>query len=288
VDWGGKQPDARANGPRPGTATGASGASSSQPSARANPGAPAGRTAVRPGTAPPSPGSPVKIDLVTDGQTPKAPGPKPVASSEPKPEPKPEPAPKPELVKAEEVRDSLRNELRDSYERAISLAEKVDQHLDTQEERSRRLLEIAENLPAALENIGAIGEGQDQLRSAVKDLSSTFREGQASTQKGLARQLESLGRVEGLIKESTDSQKEIRSSIENLAGAFDEISASNKRLGDTLTDMKQRDIEREERLQEANTKTHTLLKGLMIGGGVLGVLAVLALVAQVVVPLLAG
>ncbi|MGP1272934.1 MAG: hypothetical protein ACTS22_06340 [Phycisphaerales bacterium] len=230
----------------------------------------------------PRPSGPVRIDLTDrDAST----GTPPATPRDPEPAPKPEPTPVTELVKAEEVRNSLRDELRDSYERAISLAERVDRHLDTQEERSRRLLEIAENLPAALESLGSIGAGQAELRSAVTELASAFREGQASTQKGLAMQLESLGRVEGLIAEATDSQREIRASIENLSSAFEEITASNKRLGDTLTDMKRRDSEREERLQAANARTHKLLMGLAIGGGIIGGLGVLALIAQVVVPL---
>ena len=220
-----------------------------------------------------SPNEPVKIDL--SESTVKVPGEAPAAKRKP-----PEPT---ELVKADEVRDALKHELEDSYQRAISLAEKVDKHLDTQEERSKRLLEIAESLPAALESLGSIGEGQAELRGAVSELAQAFRDGQASTQKGLAMQLESLGRVEGLIAEANDSQKEIRASIESLSSAFTEISESNKRLGDTLTDMKRRDIEREEKLQTANAKTHKLLMGVVIGGGIIGGLAVLALIAQTLV-----
>ena len=267
-------------------------------------GTPAARTGSMSGssaTTMPKPQKPVRIDLKSDDHDGlddsfmdelvddiKQAATQPRTQGEEKAKTEPTPAPVTELVRAEEVRNSLRDELRDSYERAISLAERVDRHLDTQEERSRRLLEIAENLPAALESLSSIGTGQAELRSAVTELSTAFREGQASTQKGLAMQLESLGRVEGLIAEATDSQREIRASIENLSSAFEEITASNKRLGDTLTDMKRRDAEREERLQEANTRTHKLLMGLAIGGGILGGLAVLALVAQVVVPLVAG
>lgn len=188
-----------------------------------------------------------------------------------------------ELVKADEVRDALKDELRDSYQMAISLAEKVDKHLDTQEERSKRLLEIAENIPTALESLGSIGKGQSELRSAVTDLAETFRDGQASTQQGLAKQLASLGRVEGLIAEANESQREIRASIESLSSAFTEITESNKRLGDTLTDMKRRDIEREERLEAANGRTHQLLMGVVVGGGIIGALALVTLVILVFV-----
>lgn len=221
------------------------------------------------------PAEPVKIDL-TDTPTVKVP-------TDAKPAKRRAPEPATELVKADEVRDALKSELRDSYQMAISLAEKVDKHLDTQEERSKRLLEIAESLPTALESLGSIGEGQAELRGAVSELATAFRDGQASTQKGLAMQLESLGRVEGLIAEANDSQKEIRSSIESLSSAFTEITESNKRLGDTLTDMKRRDSEREQRLETANAKTHKLLMGVVIGGAVIGGLAVLALVAQTLV-----
>jgi hypothetical protein len=223
------------------------------------------------------PVEPVRIDL-TPAERPAPPAPAPAIPG----------VPATELVKAEEVREILKDELRDSYERAISLAEKVDRHLDTQEMRSRRLLEIAESLPAALESLGTIGEGQAELRSAVSELASAFREGHASTQKGLSLQLESLGRVEGLIAEANDSQREIRASIENLSSAFSEITASNQRLGEALTDMKRRDSEREDRLRVANERTHKLLVNLLIGGGVIGGLAVLALVAQAVIALAAA
>ncbi|MEO1716567.1 MAG: hypothetical protein AAFR76_05590 [Planctomycetota bacterium] len=241
---------------------------------------PAGGTAV---VAPPpgterrgsmGPNEPVKIDL--SESTVKVP-------AEAKPAKRRAAEPATELVKADEVRDALKSELEDSYKMAISLAEKVDKHLDTQEERSRRLLEIAESLPTALESLGSIGEGQAELRGAVSELANAFRDGQESTQKGLSLQLESLGRVEGLIAEANSSQQEIRSSIENLSSAFTEITESNKRLGDTLTDMKRRDSEREVRLEEANAKTHKLLMGVVIGGAVIGGLAVLALVAQTLV-----
>lgn len=223
------------------------------------------------------PVEPVKIDLTGSDRAPPPTQSHPVTG-----------VPVTELVKAEEVREILKDELRDSYERAISLAEKVDRHLDTQEIRSRRLLEIAESLPAALESLGTIGAGQAELRSAVGELASAFREGHASTQKGLSLQLESLGRVEGLIAEANDSQREIRASIENLSSAFSEITASNQRLGEALTDMKRRDSEREDRLRAANERTHKLLVNLLIGGGVIGGLAVLALVAQAVIALAAA
>ncbi|MEO1534721.1 MAG: hypothetical protein AAFS11_04055 [Planctomycetota bacterium] len=220
------------------------------------------------------PAEPVKIDL--SESTVKVP-------TDVKPAKRRAPEPATELVKADEVRDALKSELEDSYKMAISLAEKVDKHLDTQEERSRRLLEIAESLPTALESLGSIGEGQAELRGAVSELAQAFRDGQETTQKGLSLQLDSLGRVEGLIAEANSSQQEIRSSIENLSSAFTEITESNKRLGDTLTDMKRRDSEREQRLEEANAKTHKLLMGVVIGGVVIGGLAVLALVAQTLV-----
>ncbi|MEO0629224.1 MAG: hypothetical protein AAFY46_00670 [Planctomycetota bacterium] len=220
------------------------------------------------------PNEPVKIDL--SESTVKVP-------ADVKPAKRRAPEPATELVKADEVRDALKSELEDSYKMAISLAEKVDKHLDTQEERSRRLLEIAESLPTALESLGSIGEGQAELRGAVSELAQAFRDGQETTQKGLSLQLDSLGRVEGLIAEANSSQQEIRSSIENLSSAFTEITESNKRLGDTLTDMKRRDSEREVRLEEANAKTHKLLMGVVIGGAVIGGLAVLALVAQTLV-----
>ncbi|MEO1602920.1 MAG: hypothetical protein AAFU49_21115 [Pseudomonadota bacterium] len=270
VDW--KEPDA----PKKPDAA---------PGAKASPGGTGGS---RLGTL--SPNEPVKIDLSDSpaanptGANPTGANPTVKVPSAGKPgDGKLRGAPPTELVKAEEVRDALKDELRDSYEMAISLAEKVDKHLDTQEVRSRRLLEIAESLPTALESLGSIGEGQAELRGAVTELAEAFRDGQASTQKGLAMQLESLGRVEGLIAEANDSQKEIRASIESLSSAFTEITESNKRLGDTLTDMKHRDAEREQRLEAANQKTHKLLMGVVIGGVVIGGLAVLALVAQTLV-----
>ncbi len=220
------------------------------------------------------PSEPVKIDLSDNTVT---------VPTDAKPAKRRSPEPATELVKADEVRDALKSELEDSYKMAISLAEKVDKHLDTQEERSRRLLEIAESLPTALESLGSIGAGQAELRGAVSELAQAFRDGQASTQKGLSMQIESLGRVEGLIAEANSSQQEIRSSIESLSSAFTEITESNKRLGDTLTDMKRRDSERELRLEAANARTHKLLMGVVIGGAVIGGLAVLALVAQTLV-----
>jgi len=193
----------------------------------------------------------------------------------------PDPVVKSELVKVEEVRKVVAEDLRDSYDRSIALAEKVDRHLDTQDQRSRRLLEIAEQLPEALSAIGNISSGQEDLRNTVTDLASAIRDGHQSTQQGLAAQIDAIGRVEGLITTATEGQRDIKASLDNLAISFHEITESNQRLGETLTDIRIRDAEREERTQEANAKMSKLLTWVIAICGI-GVLAIVATLIVVV------
>ena len=209
--------------------------------------------------------SPVQIDLTHEDDLPEP----------------PEPVVKSELVKVEEVRKVVAEDLRDSYDRSIALAEKVDRHLDTQDQRSRRLLEIAEQLPDALAAIGNISAGQEDLRSTVTDLASAIRDGHQSTQQGLAAQIDAIGRVEGLITTATEGQKDIKAALDNLAISFHEITESNQRLGETLTDIRIRDAEREERTQEANAKMSKLLTWVIAICGI-GVLAIVATLIVVV------
>ncbi|HED54905.1 MAG TPA: hypothetical protein ENJ00_12005 [Phycisphaerales bacterium] len=211
--------------------------------------------------------SPVQIDLTHDDD----------ALDEP-----PVEVVKSELVKVEEVRKVVAEDLRDSYDRSIALAEKVDRHLDTQDQRSRRLLEIAEQLPDALAAIGNISAGQEDLRKTVTDLASAIRDGHTSTQQSLTAQIDAIGRVEGLITAATEGQRDIKAALDNLAISFHEITESNQRLGETLTDIRIRDAEREERTQEANAKMSRLLTWVIAICGV-GVLAIVATLIVVLV-----
>lgn len=146
-------------------------------------------------------------------------------------------------------------ELRQQYEKVVSIIEKVDKHLDQQEERSRRLMEVMEKFPAeAIDKLEGLSRHQTQMNESISTMGETMR-----------------------------------NSLEGVSNSFGELATSNERLGELLGAMKSRDEARDRRLQEHmehtvrhNQSMQKWMVGMLVLGS-LGVAAALVVAVYVVV-----
>lgn len=184
-------------------------------------------------------GEPVEVKTGTPELSPSA---TPAAAIEPKPRTEIAPARplSPETLEANRVA-----ELREQYEKVVSLIEKVDKHLDTQEERSKRLIDVMEKFPAeALAKLEGLSENQNRMSESLSTMNATMQE-----------------------------------TLDGVSSSFGELALSNERLGEVLAAMKQREEARERRLQEHmehTVKHHQAMQKWMVGMLVLGSLGVAA------------
>ena len=118
------------------------------------------------------------------------------------------------ITLAERERKEQLDRLEANYARVLNIIEKVDQHLDTQDDRSKRMMEIAETFPQALEKLDAFGQRQTDMNNRLASFGTSFEAFGESFQE-LARSTDRLGGVLASIKERDAKRDEqLRAHVE--------------------------------------------------------------------------
>lgn len=173
---------------------------------------------------------------------------------------------------ANEIEAARIAELREQYEKVLNLVEKVDRHLDQQEARSQKIMAIVEKFPAeALQKLEGLGANQAALNKSISSVHQTVTDSMGSLQTSLGGLQTSLGGME--------------TSLGGMQSAFGELARSTDNLGELLTAMKQRDEDRDARLQthmEHTQRHNEVMQKWMIIMLVLGALGVSAAIVVAV------
>ncbi len=188
------------------------------------------------------PENPIGLDLSASDSTPDMPAQTP-ASAEPElayiaevsavtteapPPVEPAPPARPERrarLISPRNRSELMTELRGNYAEVIELVRKVNDHLDVQETRSSRMMEIAERIPSALEYLPEIQRQNTQV-------------------------VESLDRC---ARNSTASADRIGGAVDRLVESTEQQGTSVTALNDRLESARQTDLELVQRMAEFRT-----------------------------------
>ncbi|MEM9064374.1 MAG: hypothetical protein AAGB51_02670 [Planctomycetota bacterium] len=177
-------------------------------------------------------------------------------------------------------RQELLTELQKNYTEVVSLVRKVDQHLDEQERRSERLMEIAERMPSALEQLPAIREQNEKLTAAVERLADISAGSATRAEAAEKAQVEALGQVQTLLEQSSRAEREVAESVRSFQDTVGGMSQATETVGRVLSHIQERDAERERQLGEVldrGARTMSVVTGLC-GLGILVAITV-ALVA---------
>ncbi len=185
-----------------------------------------------------------------------------------------------EPVKAPKNRQELIEELQKNYTEIVSLVRKVDTHLDSQDKRSVRLLEIAETLPGALQELGTIREQHAKLATAIDALTEATKQSSASSEAAQSMQIKTLGEVRSLLESSENHERQVAQTLEEFKGSIGEVALSTGKLGGVLEGIESRQARRETELREAiESGQKWMVTAVVLGLVCLGIVVIVGVIA---------
>lgn len=162
-------------------------------------------------------------------------------------------------------------DLQKNYAEVMELIRKVSNHLDRESERSERLMEIAEKIPAALETL-------PELRAQNEEVIIALRQAAAETAKrdeAAAQTLELLG---DRMDEARESDRQLVGTMAEFRGTLREMADSSEKTGETLAVMNERNVAREQELQNILLLTKRWITIATVVGVVLVMIATAAVI----------
>jgi methyl-accepting chemotaxis protein len=159
-------------------------------------------------------------------------------------------------------RQELIKELQKNYTEVLGLVRKVDDHLDTQSQRSERLLELAERSARNMDAIPELVEQNRRVADALGDLIELTRDARTRNDAAVdrlnktaieqleagQRQTAALQSMQSAIHRSGEAEAEMARSIGGFNETLTDMSASTRDLGDTISQLRETDAEREAEL----------------------------------------
>lgn len=132
-------------------------------------------------------------------------------------------------------------DLQKNYAEVMELIRKVSNHLDRESERSERLMEIAERIPAALDTLPELRAQNEEMLLALRDAASDA----ARRDEAASQTLERLGER---MNEARESDQQLVGTMAEFRGTLREMADSSEKTGQTLSVMNERNAAREQEL----------------------------------------
>lgn len=174
------------------------------------------------------------------------------------------------------AKQELFEELRRNYAEVLELVRKVDGHLDLQQQRSERLLQIAERIPEALATLPELRKQNDRVIDALDRIAETA-DMQTQYAEGASRNLD---RACDHLERGAAAQESLTGSLDEFRTAVHEMSGAQSRVSDTIESVQRNADERAARLAESIERSQRwiIIAVAMSAVGLLGAIA-LAVVA---------
>lgn len=172
-------------------------------------------------------------------------------------------------------------ELTQNYREVLSLVRKVDEHLDRQDQRSQRLLELAEQLPAAADTLEQIRKRNVEINVSVRDLIAAVNDSTGKAGANAEEHLKSLAQIHAQLEQAGKSEERTAAAFNEFRSTVKTIAGSNTNLATVLERMNQRDLGRDLRLQDmiARTQRWTIILALLTTTGVAAAVTAVLVVA---------
>lgn len=185
-------------------------------------------------------------------------------------------------------RQELIKELQKNYSEVLGLVRKVDDHLDTQSHRSERLLELAERSARNMDAIPELVEQNRRVADALGDLIELTRDARTRSDTAVdrlnktaieqleagQRQTAALQSMQSAIHRSGEAEAEMARSIGGFNETLTDMSASTRDLGDTISQLRETDSEREAELARLVSSGQKWLVAAVVLCAVMAVVAV--------------
>ena len=178
-------------------------------------------------------------------------------------------------LSAKKAKQELITELQKNYKEVLELVRRVQTHLDEQETRSTRLMEIVEHIPAALDHLPEHREQNERLISAVERLSDT-----ATTSHDVSQQsLRELAKVNEQMSQSAHADRDLISTMGEFKDAAQGIAENNDKAATAVKELAGSASKRDKELADAIAEGR---KWMVIGVTVTASAAALALILAAV------
>jgi|GEM_PF-2444161 len=177
-------------------------------------------------------------------------------------------------LSSKKARQEMLTELQKNYKEVLELVRRVQTHLDTQEARSARLMEIVERIPDALDDIPERRAQTERLITAVEKVAEVGRTSHDVSQQSFRE----LAKANEQLARSARADDELVSAMGEFKVAAESMAADNQRAAGAVRDMARRSAERDEQLAEAVADGR---RWLVIGVTVTAVAAAFAVILSV-------
>jgi ABC-type transporter Mla subunit MlaD len=148
---------------------------------------------------------------------------------------------------SKKAKQELIAELQKNYKEVLELVRRVQTHLDTQEERSARLMEIVERIPEALDEIPERRKQTERLIRAVEQVAEVGKSSQDVSQQSLRE----LAKANEQLSRSAQADADLVGAMGEFRSAAETMASDNQRAATSVTELARRSSERDEQLAEA-------------------------------------
>jgi len=125
------------------------------------------------------------------------------------------------------TKQELLAELRKNYAEAVGLIRKMDDHLDRQEPRAKRVLDLAERLPEGLDALERIRAADEEMSASVRELVEFARRNAEAGERDRTEQRRALAKIEEAMERSVASGREISAAVvqcsETMTGVAEQV-----------------------------------------------------------------
>ena len=144
------------------------------------------------------------------------------------------------------------------------------------------MLEIAEKLPKAIEQIERLEDRHAELLSAVTRLTETLKEGQENNQTGVNKQIHALEQLHTTIDQSNEQSRELSARVagelNDFRSAVGQMVGSTQQLSTAIDTINTREDTREQQLRKTLEQTRKWTIGLVVFLAIAGLCAIAAVV----------
>lgn len=152
-------------------------------------------------------------------------------------------------------KQELITELQHNYREVIELVRKVNGRLDEQETRAKRLMEIAERIPGAMDLIPEINEHTARSASSlteIADASKAANQRAEAAAQSQSRVLEALG---DRLNSATEAETRVGETLGDLNNTIGSMTGATDQLAAVMRGVQHRDVRRDEQVQALLGKT---------------------------------
>jgi chromosome segregation ATPase len=188
-------------------------------------------------------------------------------------------------ITARNARPRTMNELQRGYDDVMSLVRKIGDHLDSQTERTDRMMSMMEHLPQAIDALPEINRQNARLLDVLSDhLTQTKEREQAlnDTLRRLGESSDHHAEVLSVLQQQLDTNHRAAEQMTETLGSFREalvnLAETNNRSTNVLARITEAGNERESKLTLMFQQTQ---RWMLIVGGSVGALAIVAIILAI-------